>query len=90
MLPAVGVVHGDVAQEFYPRFLESARNTIRGTVKVAVRVDVTGQVMWKVRSSNRTGRANISRARHWRPRNFGDSNRPWSVAGRVEYLDAAI
>jgi len=40
MLPAVGVVHGDVAQRVLPEVLESARNTIRGTVKVAVRVDV--------------------------------------------------
>jgi len=40
MLPAAGVVHGDVAQRVLPEVLESARNTIRGTVKVAVRVDV--------------------------------------------------
>ena len=40
MLPAVGVVHGDVARKVLPDVLESARNTIRGTVKVAVRVDV--------------------------------------------------
>jgi TonB family protein len=40
MLPAVSVVHGDVAQRVLPEVLESARNTIRGTVKVAVRVDV--------------------------------------------------
>jgi TonB family protein len=40
MLPAVVVVHGDVAQRVLPEVLESARNTIRGTVKVAVRVDV--------------------------------------------------
>jgi TonB family protein len=40
ILPAVGMVHGDVAQRVLPEVLESARNSIRGTVKVAVRVDV--------------------------------------------------
>jgi TonB family protein len=40
MLPAVGMVHGDVAQKVLPEVLESARNTIRGTVKVTVKVDV--------------------------------------------------
>jgi TonB family protein len=40
ILPAVGVIHGDVAQKVLPHVLESARNTIRGTVKVTVKVDV--------------------------------------------------
>jgi len=40
MLPAVGLVHGDVAQKVMPEVLASARNSIRGTVKVAVKVDV--------------------------------------------------
>jgi TonB family protein len=40
MVPAVGMVHGEVAQKVLPEVLESARNTIRGTVKVTVKVDV--------------------------------------------------
>jgi TonB family protein len=39
-LPAGAVVHGEVAQQVLPDVLESARNTIRGTVKVRVNVDV--------------------------------------------------
>ena len=39
-LPAGAVVHGEVAQQVLPDVLESARNTIRGTVKVKVNVDV--------------------------------------------------
>jgi TonB family protein len=39
-LPAGAVVQGEVAQQVLPDVLESARNTIRGTVKVRVNVDV--------------------------------------------------
>ena len=40
ILPPVGVVHGDVEQKVLPDILAGARNSIRGTVKVAVKVDV--------------------------------------------------
>jgi TonB family protein len=40
MVPAAGMVHGEVAQKVLPEVLASARNTIRGTVKVTVNVDV--------------------------------------------------
>ena len=40
ILPPAGVVRGDVQQKVLPDVLASARNSIRGTVKVAVKVDV--------------------------------------------------
>jgi TonB family protein len=39
-LPAGALVHGEVAQQVMPAILQSARDTIRGTVKVSVKVDV--------------------------------------------------
>lgn len=39
-LPAGGVVHGEVAHQEMPEVLQSARDTIRGTVRVSVRVNV--------------------------------------------------
>src|SRR6202171_2080303 len=39
-LPAGAVVRGEVAQQVLPEVLESARKSIRGTVKVRVKVDV--------------------------------------------------
>jgi TonB family protein len=40
MLPAGAIVHGEVAQQVLPDIIKSARDTIRGTVKVSVKVDV--------------------------------------------------
>lgn len=39
-LPAGALVHGDVAYQVMPEVLQSARDTIRGTVKVSVKVNV--------------------------------------------------
>jgi TonB family protein len=39
-LPAGALVHGEVAQQVLPEVLKSARDTIRGKVKVSVKVDV--------------------------------------------------
>ncbi len=39
-LPAGSVVHGEVAHQVMPEVLQSARNTIRGKVRVSVKVNV--------------------------------------------------
>jgi TonB family protein len=39
-LPAGALVHGEVAHQVIPEVLQSARDTIRGTVKISVKVDV--------------------------------------------------
>jgi TonB family protein len=39
-LPAGALVHGEVAYQVMPEVLQSARDTIRGTVKVSVKVKV--------------------------------------------------
>jgi TonB family protein len=39
-LPSGSVVHGEVAHQVMPEVLQSARNSIRGTVRVSVKVNV--------------------------------------------------
>jgi TonB family protein len=39
-IPAGSIVHGDVAHQVSPEVLQSARNSIRGTVRVIVKVNV--------------------------------------------------
>jgi TonB family protein len=39
-IPAGAAMHGEVAHQVMPELLQSARNTIRGTVRVSVKVDV--------------------------------------------------
>jgi TonB family protein len=78
-LPAGAVVHGEVAQQVLPDVLESARNTIRGTVKVRVNVDVDrsgnveGADLQSPGPSKYFARAALQAAQQWKfkPANIG-------------------
>jgi TonB family protein len=80
-LPAGAVVHGEVAQQVLPDVLESARNTIRGTVKVRVNVDVDrsgnveGADLESPGPSKYFARAALQAAQQWK-------FKPANIAGR--------
>jgi TonB family protein len=80
-LPAGAVVHGEVAQQVLPDVLESARNTIRGTVKVRVNVDVDrsgnveGADLQSPGPSKYFARAALQAAQQWK-------FKPANIAGR--------
>jgi TonB family protein len=78
-LPGGAVIHGEVAQQVLPEVLESARNTIRGTVKVRVNVDVDrsgnveGADLESPGPSKYFARAALQAAQQWKfkPANIG-------------------
>lgn len=80
-LPAGTVVHGEVAQQVLPDVLDSARNTIRGTVKVKVNVDVDrsgnveGADLESPGPSKYFARAALQAAQQWK-------FKPANIAGR--------
>jgi TonB family protein len=80
-LPAGAVVQGEVAQQVLPDVLESARNTIRGTVKVKVNVDVDrsgnveGADLESPGPSKYFARAALQAAQQWK-------FKPANIAGR--------
>jgi TonB family protein len=80
-LPAGAVIHGEVAQQVLPEVLESARNTIRGTVKVKVNVDVDrsgnveGADLESPGPSKYFARAALQAAQQWK-------FKPANIAGR--------
>jgi TonB family protein len=80
-LTAGAVVHGEVAQQVLPDVLESARNTIRGTVKVRVNVDVDrsgnveGADLESPGPSKYFARAALQAAQQWK-------FKPANIAGR--------
>jgi TonB family protein len=80
-LPAGAVVHGEVAEQVLPDVLESARNTIRGTVKVKVNVDVDrsgnveGADLESPGPSKYFARAALQAAQQWK-------FKPANIAGR--------
>jgi len=71
-LPAGAIARGEVAQRILPNVPESARNTIRGTVKVTVNVDVDrsgnveGAELESPGPSKYFARAALQAAQDWR------------------------
>ena len=58
-------------KQFLPDATQKARDTIRGKVRVSVKVHVDESGGVTAAASMRRGPANISPTAHWKPRNFG-------------------